>query len=250
MVSEQFLREIKLKHDKIDSHEKYPFNLKIVKGLKSLKLHPSVTFIAGENGSGKSTLLEAIAIASGYNPEGGTRNFNFATRASHSILHEYIQLVRGTKKPRDGFFLRAETFYNVATVIEHLDAGPGGPPIIGSYGNKSLHEQSHGESIISLFMNRFGGNSLYIMDEPETALSPRRQMALVARMHQLVNMNSQFIIATHSPIIMSYPNAHIYTLLNNGLKRIKYEETEHYQDMKDFMNKYKEMLEILMSEEE
>jgi predicted ATPase len=249
VVSEQFLREIKLKRDKIDSYEKYPFSLKIVQKLKCLKLHKSVTFIAGENGTGKSTLLEAIAIASGYNPEGGTKNFNFATRASHSILHEYIQLVRGTKKPRGGFFLRAESFYNVATEIEHLDAGPGGPPVIGSYGSRSLHEQSHGESIISLFMNRFGGNSLYFLDEPETALSPRRQMALVARIHQLVKMNSQFIIATHSPIIMSYPDAYIYALVNSSLKKIKFEETEHYQDMKDFMNKYKEMLEILMSEE-
>lgn len=248
MVSEQFLREIKLKRDKIDSYEKYPFNLKIVQKLKSLKLHKSVTFIAGENGTGKSTLLEALAIASGYNPEGGTRNFNFATRASHSILHEYIQLVRGTKKPRDGFFLRAETFYNVVTEIEHIDGAPGGT-LMRYYGEKSLHEQSHGESIISLFMNRFGGNSLYILDEPETALSPRRQMALVARIHQLIKMNSQFIIATHSPIIMSYPDAYIYALINGGLRKIRFEETEHYQDMKDFMNKHKEMLEILMSEE-
>ena len=248
MISEQFLREIKLKRDKIESYEKYPFNLQIVQKLKSLKLHKSVTFIAGENGTGKSTLLEAIAIASGYNPEGGTKNFNFATRASHSILHEYIQLVRGTKKPRDGFFLRAETFYNVVSEIEQIDGAPAGP-LMRRYGEKSLHEQSHGESIISLFMNRFGGNSLYILDEPETALSPRRQMALVARIHQLVKMNSQFIIATHSPIIMSYPHAYIYALAEGSLKKIGFEESEHYQDMKDFMNRHTEMLEILMSEE-
>lgn len=244
MLSEQFIREIKLKRDKISSYKEYPFNLQIVKSLKTLKLHPSVTFLVGENGSGKSTLLEAIAIASGFNPEGGTRNFNFATKSTHSELHEYIQLVRGTKRPKDGFFLRSESFYNVATQIEDL-----GLVNTGSYGDVSLHNVSHGESILSLFMNRFRDNSLFFLDEPEAALSPRRQMAILTRMHELVKENCQFIVATHSPILIAYPDSYIYLLNDGKLEKVEYTDTEHYQDMKNFMNKHEEMLEILMSED-
>ena len=148
-------------------------------------------------------MLEAIAIALGFNAEGGTRNFNFATRRSHSEFYKFLRLSRGYRRPRDGFFLRAEIFFNVATEIERLDDGPGGSPIIDSYGRHSLHEQSHGESFFALLMNRFGGNGLYILDEPEAALSPSRQMAMISRMHDLIQDRSQFIIATHSPIIMA-----------------------------------------------
>ena len=241
--------EVRLLRDKVASFEQYPFCLSAVKHLDSLELHPAVTFVIGENGSGKSTLLEAIAVAWGFNPEGGTWNFTFQTRSSHSTLHEYVRLSRGIKKPRDGFFLRAESFFNVATEIEKLDKEPSWtPPIMNSYGGRSLHEQSHGESFLALIMNRFSGNGLYILDEPEAALSPSRQMSMIARMHELVRSNSQFIVATHSPIVMAYPNAIIYLLTEDGIERIDYTETEHYRVMRDFINNHVKMLDILMSD--
>ncbi|QDR81161.1 hypothetical protein SPTER_25340 [Sporomusa termitida] len=194
-------------------------------------------------------MLEAIAVAWGFNAEGGTVNFNFTTQASHSELHEYIRLVKGTKRPRDGFFLRAESFYNLATTIEQLDSagGPGGR-IIAAYGGKSLHQMSHGESFFAVFQNRLGGNGLYILDEPEAALSPVRQMALLTRMHELVRQNSQLIIATHSPIIMAYPYSQIIQLTQSGICRLEYEQTEHYSIMKEFTNNRSKMLKILLDE--
>src|SRR5206468_6037665 len=138
--------------------------------------------------------------------------------------HKYLRISKGVPRPRDGFFLRAESFFNVATQIEELDAEPGaGPPIGPSYGDRSLHEQSHGESFLALLVNRFRGKGLYILDEPEAALSPSRQMSFLARMHELLGHQSQFIIATHSPIIMSYPDAWIYSIGPKGLDRIAYE---------------------------
>jgi len=248
-ISDQYLIEVRLLRDKVSSFEPYPFCLSAVRNLDSLELHPDVTFFIGENGSGKSTLLEAIAVAWGFNPEGGTQNFTFQTRSSHSTLHQYIRLSRGIKNPRDGFFLRAESFFNVATEIEKLDSEPSlSPPIINSYGGRSLHEQSHGESFLALIMNRFSGNGLYILDEPEAALSPSRQMSMIAKMHELVRDNSQFIVATHSPIIMAYPNAIIYHLAEDGIERVDYTETEHYSVMKSFINNHVKMLKILMSE--
>ena len=175
-----------------------------------INLNAPVTFFVGENGTGKSTLLEAIAIAAGFNPEGGTKNFNFATRETHSELCDCIALAK-YGFPKDGFFLRAESIYNVASNIDDLDDldenGGGGPPIINSYGGISLHKQSHGESFLAIMENRFGGNGLYILDEPEAALSPMRLMRLMAKMDDLVKRNSQFIISTHSPILMAYPGA-------------------------------------------
>lgn len=240
-MNESYIAEVKLKRDKVESFKEYPFCLNAIKNLKSLKLHPSVTFIIGENGSGKSTLLEAIAVAWGFNPEGGSINFNFSTRSSHSSLWEYLTLSRGVRKPRDGFFLRAESFFNVATAIDNLG-------VARSYGGVSLHEQSHGESFLSLVMNRFRGKGLYLLDEPEAALSPQRQMALISRMHDLVNDDSQFIIATHSPIIMSYPKSTIYELTEKGVKKTKYTQTDHYLITKDYLNNYEKMLEILMED--
>jgi predicted ATPase len=241
----QFIRRIELNREKVDSFYKYPFSLPAIRELSTLKFHPKVTFIIGENGTGKSTILEAIAVACGFNPEGGTRNFNFSSRASHSELYNYIRIIKGVRKPKDGFFLRAESFYNLATTIEELDKGGGGARIIDSYGGRSLHEQSHGESFFAVFMNRFRGNGLYILDEPEAALSPTRQMSMISRIHQLVEQGSQFIIATHSPILMAYPDAIIYEI-KEGIKVVKYEETEHYQVMKSFLNNTQKMLNILM----
>src|SRR5262249_7885547 len=155
----------------------------------------------GENGAGKSTLLEAIAIGMGLNPEGGSRNFKFATRESHSNLSKFLRLSRSVRRVRDSYFLRAESYFNVATEIEALDREPdSGARIIEAYGGKSLHEQSHGESFFSLFMNRLRGNGLYFFDEPEAALSPNRQLSFLSRLHDLVRQGSQFLIATHSPI--------------------------------------------------
>jgi predicted ATPase len=234
---EQYVREVKLRRERIASFDQYPFSLPGVRNLHSLDLHPAVTFIVGENGSGKSTLLEAIAVAWGFNPEGGTRNFQFQTRASHSPLHQYLLLVKGIKRPRDGFFLRAESFFNLGTDIERMDAEPApAPPVINSYGGRSLHEQSHGESFFALLTKRFGGNGFYILDEPEAALSPSRQLAMMSRIHQLVQKRSQFVIATHSPILMAYPNAWLYQITTEGLARIEYQQTEHYIVAKRFLS--------------
>lgn len=241
----QYLRTIELRRNDIESFSKYPFSLEAVRSLYSLELHPKVTFIIGENGTGKSTILEAIAAAYGFNPEGGTKNFNFSTRNTHSDLHKYLKLIKGVRRPQDGFFLRAESFYNVATNIDNMDVGGKGPRVIESYGGTSLHAQSHGESFLALFLNRFSGKGLYILDEPEAALSPSRQLAMLSRMHQLVQQDSQFIIATHSPIIMSYPNAIIYEL-KDGFKEINYKDSEHYQVMKEFLNHTEKMLSLLM----
>ncbi|WPC39576.1 AAA family ATPase [Clostridium sp. JS66] len=242
----QYLRTVRLCREDIDSFDIYPFSLEAVKNLNTLDFHPKVTFIVGENGTGKSTILEAIATACGFNPEGGTKNFTFSTMNTHSELYKYLRLVKGVKRPEDGFFLRAESFYNVATNIEELDREGGGPKIIDSYGGVSLHEQSHGEAFLSLLINKFRGNSLYILDEPEAALSPSRQMTMLARIHELVQQGSQFIIATHSPIIMAYPDSLIYEL-EGQFKKVGYKDTEHVQVMKQFVNNTEKMLDIIMN---
>ncbi|WP_223226045.1 AAA family ATPase [Sporomusa sp. GT1] len=247
--SQQYIRSVQLLRDKVRRFDAYPFCLPAISGLHELLFHPRVTFIVGENGTGKSTLLEAVAIAWGFNAEGGTANFTFTTQASHSDLNEYIRLVKGIKRPRDGFFLRAESFYNLATTIEQLDSAGGlGRRIVESYGGKSLHQLSHGESFFAVFQNRFGGNGLYILDEPEAALSPIRQMALLTRLHELVKQDSQFIIATHSPIVMAYPDSMIIQLTPQGLCQIDYRQTEHYLVMKEFANNPEKMLKILLEE--
>jgi predicted ATPase len=228
------------------SFKKYPFPLPAVRHLRSLELHPNVTFIVGENGSGKSTLLEAIAVAWGLNAEGGSRGFYFETRSSHSELKNCILLVKGVRRPADGFFFRAESYFNVASEIERLDAEGIGPRIIDYYGGRSLHEQSHGESFMALLFNRFVGEGFYILDEPEAALSPQRQLSVLTRIHDLVQHNSQFIIATHSPILMSYPNATIYELTSKGIEQIDYYQTEHYQVTRDFLVSPQRMLDQLL----
>ncbi|MTV50061.1 AAA family ATPase [Heliobacillus mobilis] len=235
----QYIRSIRLRQSEVPTFSEYPFSLPAVKRLNEVNLHSKVTFFVGENGTGKSTLLEAIAIAVGFNPEGGTINFNFSTRDSHSELHRYLTIVRNHKKPKDGFFLRAESFYNLSTNIDELN-------VISSYGGRSLHKQSHGEAFFATFMNRFSGCGIYILDEPEAALSPTRQMAMVSRIHDLVQQNSQFIIATHSPIIMAYPDALIFHFSESGIEVVEYEQTEHYRVTREFLMNRKKMLDILM----
>ena len=250
MISTQYISRISLQRDKVESFDRYPFSLPAIRSLDSLVAHPKVTFLIGENGSGKSTLLEAIAVSMGFNPEGGTKNFNFGTRASHSDLAGYLRVAKGVRRPKDGFFLRAASFLHLATAIEHLDDEPGfGPPVIDSYGGRSLHEQSHGESFMALLMNRFGGKGLYLLDEPEAALSPQRQLAALARIHDLAMDESQFFIATHSPILMAYPHASIYQFDANGVSQVAYEETEHYQVMHSFLMNPKRMLRNLLGSE-
>lgn len=246
MISKQYVADVSLKRDEVGSFDTYPFSLAAVCGLETLELHPAVTFFVGENGSGKSTLLEAIAVVCGFNAEGGSKNFRFGTRESHSELHRFLRVSRGHPRPRDGFFFRAESFFNVATEIERLDLEPGGGPPIGpAYGERGLHEQSHGESFLALMVNRFHGHGLYLLDEPEAALSPKRQLAILTRIHDLVGEKSQFIIATHSPILMAFPDAYIYQFSPSGIERVAYEETEHYRVTRNFLANPERMMRVL-----
>jgi predicted ATPase len=244
-AEQPFIDTVSLQRTFVPSFDVYPFSIPAIRNLTTLKLNPKVTFLIGENGSGKSTLLEAIAVAEGFNPEGGTRNFNFKTKDSHSELHKCIRLSRGIRRARhDSFFLRAESFYNVATWVESLGFDPAKSP----YGPVSLHNQSHGESFLTMFVQRFVGNGLYLLDEPEAALSPQRQLTFLAQLHNLVKRGSQFIIATHSPIIMAYPLATIYFLTESGIDPIDYEESEHVRVTKAFLNRTEKMLRELLED--
>ncbi len=234
-----YLREIRLKRDSIDDFKAYPFCIPAVKELDVLDFHPDVTFFVGENGAGKSTLIESIAVSQGFNPEGGTKQSTFNTNRTHSDLHKYLKTIKSFKRPKDGYFLRAESFYNLATLMDETG-------YLTSYGGKSLHQQSHGESFVATLVNKLRGNGLYIMDEPEAALSPSRQMAAVSAIHQLVLENSQFIIATHSPILLAYPRSKIYQFTDTGIAEVSYEETEHFEVTKEFLNRHEQMMKILM----
>lgn len=248
MMDDLYIREVRI--SKEIPKNNYLNRLPVVQSLRelgSLEFHKKVTFIVGENGIGKSTLIEGLAVAMGFNPEGGTVNFNFSTQDSHSDLHDYLTVSRGYRKHRDGFFLRAECFYNVASNIDELDGEPSfGPKLITNYGGISLHKQSHGESFMALVENRFRGNGLYILDEPEAALSPMRLMRLMVCMQQLVKENSQFIISTHSPILMTFPDAEMLEITEDGIRPVDYKDTEHYIVTKRFMDAPEKMVEELL----
>lgn len=219
-----------------------------LKQMKELSFSKAVTFLVGENGTGKSTLLEAIAVAYGFNPEGGTRNFHFTTSSTHSDLYRHLTLAQSAY-PRNGYFLRAESFYNAASYLDEIYDAEFREQRNTSYGDRSLHEQSHGESFLSLVRNRFGGNGIYLLDEPEAALSPTRLMTLIAHIHELVRENSQFIIATHSSILMAYPGAEVYQLSEQGICSMDYRDTEHYQLTRCFLENPEKMLHYLLEED-
>jgi predicted ATPase len=225
---------MRLLREEVPSFDVFPFQLPAIRSLDELRLDARVTFLVGENGSGKSTLVEAIAVAAGFNPEGGSRDNNFATRRSDSELHRHVRLIRSTRRPRTGYFLRAESFYNVGTEAERIVREAGGS--FAAYGGKSPHEQSHGESFMALVNHRFGPDGLYVLDEPEAALSPQRQLALLVAMHGLVREGSQFVVATHSPILLAFPGARLLRLDGERIEPVEYRQTEHYALTRDFLN--------------
>lgn len=223
-----FVNKIKLNKENVDIN-KYPFNIECLKDFDELNLDNPVTFFYGENGVGKSTLLEGIAIALGLNPEGGSNNMQFSNYDDYSELYKYLTISK-FGVPKTKFFLRAESFYNVASDISNNS-----DLIYTTYGGEDLHKCSHGESFLKLVEHRFWDNGLYILDEPEAALSPERQMTLLCYIHDLSKRGCQFIIATHSPILLSYKYGKIIDM-NNNMQSIKYEDTEVFRIYKDFLN--------------
>ncbi|MBN2980399.1 AAA family ATPase [Cohnella algarum] len=235
-----YLKSLQLLRSDRFSRDEYPFTIPAVKALETLSFRANVTFFVGENGSGKSTLLEAIAYQCGFNTAGGGRNNAYEVEASHSALGEHIRL-SWLPKVTNGFFMRAETFYHFAS---HLDTMP---QSLGYYGGRSLHEQSHGEAFLSLFANRFGKKAIYLLDEPEAALSPARQLALLHIIKDL-EKEAQFIIATHSPILLGYPNAQILDFDALPIQEIRYEDTLHYVITRRFLENRDAVLKELFEE--
>lgn len=238
-MNKNYIQSLRLKKEKIDSFEKYPYNLDVIKNLDKIYFHKNVTFLLGENWTWKSTLLEALAIEYGLNPEWGSNNINFKTKETHSELSEKIIISKWTV-PKDKFFLRAESFYNVSSEIDNLQEEIWW--MLWAYWWKSLHKQSHWEWFFSLFLNRFWWNWVYILDEPEAALSPQRQLAFLIRLDELVKKNSQFIIITHSPIILSYPNSKILEITENWINEVSYKDTNNYNTYKMFLDNPEYML--------
>lgn len=237
-----------LKLFEIENQSDYPFDVFAVQEILrrgELSFERPVTFLSGDNGTGKSTILEAIAVAYGINPEGGSQNFNFQTMNSHSNLHDFIRLVRKGKIPKTKFFLRSETYYNVASEIDYM-AQDDGAAAFSSYGGKSLHTRSHGEGLLSIIENRFGKDGFYLLDEPEAGLATNRQYTLLREIHRLVQTGCQIIIATHSPILLAYPDATIYQFSEEGLENIPLEETIAFKETKIFYDDPERMLHYLL----
>ncbi len=238
------LHRIALQRDGAAERNGYPFDVPAIASLRTLKVKSRVLCFVGENGSGKSTLLEAIALACGFGAEGGTRNFLLSTRRApdgdgdpEAPLERLADALRltWTKRQGDGFFLRAESFYNVATYLDRLDRSGGNP--LASYGGISLHERSHGESFLTLFLSRISGRGLYLLDEPEAALSAARQLALLVRMRDLLDNDdeSQFVIATHAPILLAFPGAQIVSFDGGAMHEIAYRDTDAYTITRRFL---------------
>jgi len=251
VATEAFIRSVALlAAGEGEERAGHPWDLPVVRAVAGdgLALHPHVTYLVGENGSGKSTLIEAIAVAAGMNPEGGGRNFDNATRASHSDLGGALRLARGARRPRTDFFLRAESLFTTATYLENLPPDSAGNPL-DPYGGRSLHEQSHGESFLAVLVHRFGPNGLYLLDEPEAALSTQNCLTFLRRMHQLVRDGSQFVVATHSPIVLAYPGALIYECGPGGVEPIDYDDAEPVRLMRGFLDAPERFVERLLAEE-
>ena len=245
--SNLIVKKISLDRDKIESFDKYPFNIEVVKNFTELNFDSQVTFFVGENGIGKSTFIEAIAVALGLPAEGGTENFRYETNNTTSELSEYLRIA-SYNKAKMKFFLRAESFYNFSSEVERLVKEDHFYTLYGSYGG-NLHECSHGESFIKLVQNRFTDHGLYILDEPEAALSPQRQLSLLCLIDQLVKEGSQFIIATHSPILISYRDGKILDL-NNNFREVKYEDTDIYSLYRMYLDDAEGMQHRLFDEQE
>lgn len=230
-MRELFVRGLRV--DEEQDEKSYPFSIPAVRDIKDIIFSTPVTFLVGENGSGKSTIVETIAVTAGFNAEGGTKNYNFSTENTTSKLADTATLIRGTKREKYGYFLRAESFYTTANYAERGTFGPAGPmPVL--FDGKHIHEQSHGEAFLSI-VNSFRPG-LFIFDEPESALSPQRLLHLMSTMYELEKRGSQFIIATHSPILLAYPGANIYQLSQTGVERVEYEDIEHVKMTRDFLN--------------
>lgn len=239
MMSPLFIQGLTIDWNKIDP-DSYIRKIEAIGSLCQLHFHKQITFFVGENGSGKSTLLEAIAVAAGFNPEGGTRNYVFSTYDSHSELYEALRLTKGIRKPRFGYFLRAESFYNVATKEEdYADA---------AHPSKKYHEKSHGESFLALAQNYLNENGLYIFDEPEAALSPQRQLTLLFELYRYAQAGAQFIIITHSPILLGIPDAEIYSFDSGNVHTCTYEETDSYIVTEMFINNREHLLRRLLEQ--
>ena len=240
-MNDQFIHGVIFDWDRIDN-DSYLKRIEAFKGVEKLDFNKAITFFVGENGSGKSTLLEALAVAHGFNPEGGTKNYSFETYHDVSELSEAIYISKGFKKPESGYFFRAESFFNVATKAEEYDAfNPNGP----SYGGRSLHCQSHGESFLSFFQT-FQKQGIYILDEPEAALSPQRQLTLFMQIAQKAKEGSQFLIASHSPILLGLPEAEILSFDGKKIEKISYEDTESYAITEMFINNREVLIKHLL----
>jgi predicted ATPase len=244
LLAKPYLQRITAQFGDHIDFERHPYNVPSIRGLASISFHADVTFFIGENGAGKSTMLEAIALALGFSMEGGTKSVRLNTASEAAPLHESLKLSRSYKAPRDGYFFRAESFHNVATYMDTMPS-----EYLDSYGGGSLHARSHGEAFMAALLHKFKGRGLYLLDEPEAALSPNRQLAALSAIHQLVEQDSQFIIATHSPILLAYPNAKILQFDGSGISEVAYEDTEHFAITRDFLNHYPRRLEQLLKSE-
>lgn len=238
-MNDQYIQRVIFNWDKI-AENSYLRDIVALQEIESLYFSNAITFFVGENGSGKSTLLEAIAVAHGFNPEGGTKNYLFSTHDTHSELCDAIKLVRGYRKEKWGYFLRAESFYNVATQEEEYADF--------KHPSARYHEKSHGESFLTLAQNNLRPNGLYLLDEPEAALSPQSQLTLLIEIYRCAKEGAQFFIATHSPILLGIPDAQILCFDNGSIHTCSYEETESYQITEMFINNRKFVLERLLKE--
>lgn len=238
-MNDRFIQGISINWEKVKKRS-YLRKIKAIKNIEELSFNKSITFFVGENGSGKSTLLEAIAVAYGFNAEGGTKNYHFSTYNSHSELCDAIKLSKGYKMAKTGYFLRAESFYNVAT--KEMDYADFMHP------SKELHKKSHGESFLEIAQDHLTANGIYILDEPEAALSPQRQLTLLLEIYNCAKKGSQFIIATHSPILLGIPNSEILSFDNGKVHRCEYEDTNSYQITKMFIENRKQILNNLLND--